>query len=1100
VRCSRKVLFALLALSAWLGTGSQAFAIGEQPAWKLSAVQLPANFPAGAKAEYFLIATNVGGEATSAEAVTLKAELPIGLTPSAAFGTTSVDPKSPKPTCSVPVGQEVTCTTSGSLHPGRWLGAYVQVDVSPIAAGTLTAKASVEGGGAGEVKTIAPTTISSARPNFGFIPGPSGFDVLLNNADASPATAAGSHPSQLTAGVAFPVERPPEGLTAADHVKNLRTDLPRGLLVNPTATPILCTEAQLSGAGEGNVNACPRASQIGVVNTMTSTGAAIYTTDSLYNMVPPAGTAAALGFDAAGVGIFIHLSGSVRSESDFGIRGEINDVLAFPRNPVLGGTAQIWGDPSSAVHDQIRAVCWTTGGSCPVDPTRTAAITMPSQCSGPIAFTAGTASWEAPSLFQERSVQSHDAFGTPVGVEGCSKPEFTPTIEAKPTTNIADSPSGLEFNLHQPQDTQLEHTSTANLKDATITLPEGLVVNPAAASGQGACTIAQIGMTSEVGQSPIHFSKELASCPDGSKIGTLEAKTPLLAEINPVTHKIEEDADGNAIRRAVHGSVYLAKPFQNPFGSLLAIYLDVEDPESGTVAKFAAEVKPNASTGQLTNVLTEGPELPLEDVSLHIFPGPRGSLRTPPACTTYTTTSDLVPWTSPEGLDAEPTDSFAITAAPNGGSCPTDGAAAPNQPNFVAGTITPAAGAYVPFVMKLSREDGSQPIGGFEATLPKGLLAKLAGVPYCSEAQIAQAQSRSHPEEGAIEQANPSCPAASEVGNVDAAAGAGPTPIHVGGHLYLAGPYKGAPISFVIVTPAVTGPFDLGTVVVRAAVYVDPEKAQGRTVSDPLPTILEGIPLDLRSAVVRVDRPDFTLNPTNCDKKSVLATATSLFGQPAALSSPFQVGGCADLGFKPKLTLKLKGQTKRTGHPTLTSVVRLTAGQANMERFSVALPRSEFLDQAHIGTVCTRVQFAAKQCPGASIYGHAVATTPLLDQPLEGPVYLRSSSHELPDLVVALHGQVDVVAVGRVDSVNGGIRATFEDIPDAPATEIVVKMKGVKKGLLINSANLCKLKASATRATVKIDGQNGALHDFNPVVKSDCGKARKKVRSKGHSR
>ncbi len=1102
MRRIRVTLVAALVLGASLASSAPALAVGEAPAWKLSAVQLPTNFVPGGTAEYLLIATNVGGKVTSGEPITLKAELPIGLAPSEAFST-GEDPESPSPTCSPPAGQEVTCTTPGPLHPGRWLGVIVAVDVSPTAAGILTTNASVNGGGAPEVTTIAPTTISAARPAFDFVPGAAGFDALLSNADNSAATAAGSHPSQMTVSFGFSVEHPPEGLTSADHIKDLRVDLPRGLLVNPTATPILCTEAELSGTSGGLINDCPIPSQIGVVNTMTSVGVPLYTTDALYNMVPPAGTAAELGFDAAGVGIFIHLSGGVRSDGDFGIRGELNDVLAFPRNPVLGGTGQIWGDPSSSTHDQLRGACRTAGLSndpCSVDPTPTAAITMPSQCTGPIAFAGAIDSWEEPGVFHQRSAHSHDTGGTPVGVDGCNKPKFEPTIEARPTTNFADSPSGLEFNLHQPQDTELEHTSTANLRDATINLPAGLTVNPAAAMGQGVCTADQIGLSTGVGQSPVHFSKAPASCPDSSKIGTLEATTPLLGEINPVTHKVEEDAKGNAVRRAVHGAVYLASPFQNPFGSLIAIYLGVEDPTSGTVAKFAAEVMLDPSTGQLTNVLTEGPELPLEDVSLHIFSGPRASLRTPAACSTYATTSDLTPWTSPEGINAAPSDAFAISAAPGGGSCPTDPAAAPNQPSFVAGTISPVAGAYSPFVMKVSREDGTQPIAGFEATLPRGLLAKLAGIPYCSEAQIAQAQARSRPEEGRLEQAKPSCPAASELGSVDAAAGAGPTPIHVGGHLYLAGPYKGAPLSFVIITPAVAGPFDLGAVVTRAALYVDPEHAQGRAVSDPLPTILGGIPLDLRSAVVRADRPDFTLNPTNCDKKSVLATATSVFVQAVALSSPFQVGGCKELPFKPKLSLKLKGQTKRTGHPTLTSTLRLPPGQANLKRLSVTLPRSEFLDQAHIGTVCTRVQFAAKQCPAASIYGHAVATTPLLGQPLEGPVYLRSSSHELPDLVVALHGQVDVVVVGRVDSINGGIRATFEDIPDAPATRVAVKMKGVKKGLLINSANLCKLRASATRATVKIDGQNGALDDFNPVVKSDCGKSRQKAHSKGNRR
>jgi hypothetical protein len=399
--------------------------------------------------------------------------------------------------------------------------------------------------------------------------------------------------------------------------------------------------------------------------------------------------------------------------------------------------------------------------------------------------------------------------------------------------------------------------------------------------------------------------------------------------------------------------------------------------------------------------------------------------------------------------------------------------------------------------LKVKREDATQPLAGIDTTLPPGLTGKLAGIPYCSEAQIAQAQARSKPNEGTLELSNPSCPAASEVGTVDVSAGAGITPLHVTGHAYLAGPYKGAPLSLVIVTPAVAGPFDLGAVVVRTALYLNPETAQIHAVSDPLPQILDGIPLDVRQVALKMGRPEFTLNPTSCDPMSISGTLTSALGQSAALTSPFQVGGCNALAFKPKLAIRLKGATKRTGHPALTAVATFSKGQANTKRVAVTLPRSEFLDQGHIGTVCTRVQFAANQCPKASVYGKARATTPLLDQPLSGPVYLRSSSHELPDLVIALHGQVDVVLDGRVDSVNGGIRNTFEAAPDAPVSKFVLEMQGGRKGLLINSANLCKLKPAATRAVVKMEAQNGKVWDTEPVVQSSC-KHKRHGKHKGH--
>ncbi len=1102
-----RVAFALLLVGAWLLPAQQATAAFEpKPAWRLAMVPVPSNLTPGEEANILVTATNVGAgvaeeKLPANEPVELEVTLPPAVVPQkSGTGGKVGDPKSGGLNCTV-TPPTVSCETKGPLHPGYWLRALIAVDVSGPEA-PLEAKASVSGGGAGEVvDTTAPLPVTPTTAEFDFLEGPSGLGVLLSNADGSATSLAGTHPDQLSLNFGLPVEVPKgERLTSAGgHLHELQIELPRGFVINPAATPVLCTEAQLEAAGD---RGCPRDSQVGVVNVMTKLGGPEITTDPLYNMVPPAGTAAALGFDAVGAGIYVHVTGSVRSDGDYGITGTVGDVLAFPNNPVLGGQSQIWGDPTGESHDQIRSrKCSKDGGSCPADePLVTAAISMPSQCTGPLEIRALADSWEEMGVFHERSVETADVGGTPVGVSGCEKLDFKPTIKAQPSTNVADSPAALDFNLHQPQEVELKGAATANLKDAAVTLPPGLVVNPAAAGGQGVCTNEQIGLMTAVGAAPIHFSKVPAQCPDNAKVGSFEATTPLLAQIDETTHKIQRDSQGHAIPRPVLGSVYLAEPFQNAFGSLLAIYFAVDDEKSGTVAKFAAEVRADPQTGQLTNVLSEGPELPLEDVRIRTFEGARASLRTPATCGTHTTTTELVPWSAPQGPGAQPADSFAIASTPGGGECPTAAGSEPNQPTFKAGTLSQQAGAYTPFTMKLSREDGSQPIGGLEVKLPKGLLAKVAGVPYCSEAQIAQARSRSNANEGAIEQANPSCPAASAIGTIDAAAGAGPsdTLVHVPGKVYLAGPYKGAPISFVTIVPAVSGPFDLGTVVVRAAAYIDPEAATARAVTDPLPSILYGIPLDLRAASLLIDRDQFTLNPTNCESKTILATTTSVFGKTASLSAPFGVGGCADLAYKPKLSFKLKGQSKRTGHPALTSTVTFPPGGANTASAAVTLPRSEFLDQAHIGTVCTRVQFAAKQCPAASIYGEAMAITPLLDDPVKGPVYLRSSSHELPDVVFDLHGQVDAVVSARVDSVNGGIRFTFEDTPDVPVSKLVVKARGAKKGLLINSANLCKLKPAATRATVKLAAQNGRRVELRPVVKSDCkGKAKHKKHRRG---
>ena len=459
----------------------------------------------------------------------------------------------------------------------------------------------------------------------------------------------------------------------------------------------------------------------------------------------------------------------------------------------------------------------------------------------------------------------------------------------------------------------------------------------------------------------------------------------------------------------------------------------------------------------------------------------------------------MTPWSAPEAPSAAPTDSFAIaTAAAGSGPCPASEAAAPNSPFFEAGTVTPTAAAYSPFVLRLTRPDGSQGLAGLTATLPQGLVGKLAGIPYCTEAQIALARSREAPELGASELASPACPAASALGTVTVGAGAGPTPLYVEGRAYLAGPYKGAPLSLVISTPAIAGPFDLGEVVVRAALRVDPTTAQIEAVADPLPQIIQGIPLDLRSLAVNLDRPGFTLNPTSCETKQISATATSPSGAAAPLQNRFQVGGCGALGFKPKLKLSLKGSTQRNGHPALRAVVTVPkkGSFANIAKAQVGLPHSEFLDQSNIGAVCTQPQLKADACPKKAIYGRAKAWTPLLDKPLEGPVYLGVGfGHKLPDLVADLNGQIRILLHGKVDTdKQEGIRNTFETVPDAPVSKFILEMKGGKKGLIVNSTDICK---GTHKAEVDFKAQNGKTKSFKAPIATSCGGGGKKTKGKG---
>jgi hypothetical protein len=409
--------------------------------------------------------------------------------------------------------------------------------------------------------------------------------------------------------------------------------------------------------------------------------------------------------------------------------------------------------------------------------------------------------------------------------------------------------------------------------------------------------------------------------------------------------------------------------------------------------------------------------------------------------------------------------------------------------------IAPIAGQYSPLVVNLSRPDGTQEFRSVTLSLPQGISAKLAGIPYCPDAAIAAAAGK----KGKEEQATPSCPAASEVGNVTAGAGAGPAPYYVHGHAYMAGPYKGAPLSLAIIVPAAAGPFDLGTVVVRVALRVDPVTAQITAVGDDIPTILKGIPLDVKSVAIQLDKSQFTKNPTSCDPTNVGGSLLSSLGNAAPLSVRFQLGECRRLGFKPKISLRLDGKHKRTGNPRLTAVVTPREGDANIAFTQVLMPPSLLLDQSHINTVCTRVQFAAQACPEGSIYGTATAYSPLFDQPLSGNVYLRSSQHELPDLVADLKGQVSVELSGRTDAVKGALRNTFEVVPDAPVSKFVLQLKGGNKSLLEANTNLCKGKQKATITMLAHNGRASVVKEPINIPRCKKGKGRHRRHSKHRS-
>ncbi len=1006
-----------------------------KPAWSVQALSAPTNFMSGDESgadSYEVFLANSGGKVTDHSPITITDTLPAGLV------VKSVELNSPRGNESASTLAEDACKTTtaadvsvvtcvatdsvlyksepATLYPGNQLVLIIRVGVPLAAAGSLVNRVTVEGGGTDIASAELDNDANTEAPGVGFRE----FHAALTGPDGLAATAADSHPYQYT--TSFAVNLIPSGkeiVAAGGDLKQIEVELPPGLVGNPTAID-RCTAQQFNSTrgvfseeGNGVANECPAGSAVGVVAVQQLEGAKNNLFVPLYNLVPPRGMPAQFGFQVFGAPIYIDTK--VRTGSDYGITAYLEKVTEA--NRVEAARVTIWGTPWDKSHDPVRGECLQVGGSCPVVGTPRPFLRLPSSCAEPLVSTMSFETWTQPSAFAEQGASE----AAPID---CKAPPFIPTITAKPTTSVADSPSGLQVDLHLPQKENEDPTGLgeADLKDATVTLPSGLSVNPSSADGLGVCSEAEVGYEGER-EGRQAFSSAPADCPDAAKIGTVEVDTPL------VDHPLP-------------GSVYLAKQGENPFGSLLSIYITVDDPQTGVVVKLPGKVEPDPVTGQLTTTVDQSPQVPFEDFHLDFFEGARAPLRTPATCGTFSSTTSLTPWTSPEGATATPFGSFQVTSAPGGGACPTTPVAEPNAPSFEAGTAAPAAGAYSPLVVHLNRDDGSQNFSSLSVTLPPGATGKLAGIPECSEAQIAAAQARNHPGEGAVEQASPSCPSASAIGTVTVGAGAGPNPFYVTGKAYLAGPYKGAPFSAVFITPAIAGPFDLGTAVVRAGLYVNPNTAQVTTKSDPLPSILQGIPLDIRSIAVTVDRPQFILNPTNCNPLMVTGEETSTLGQTAPLSGHFEVGACQGLKFTPQFTVSTTGSTSKAKGASLSVKVAYPKGslgtQANIGRVDLQLPKQLPARLSTLQKACTEAQFNTNPagCPVASMIGTAKAITPLLSSPLTGPAILVShGGAAFPDVEFLLQGEgVMIVLDGKTQIKKGITYSHFETVPDQPIT------------------------------------------------------------------
>jgi Tol biopolymer transport system component len=882
----------------------------------------------------------------------------------------------------------------------------------PVPAGSPSAANT--GGADGAPAAAAAQTASPAAGPATRAPEYKGFGIEQFNVAAS-TTAAGMHPDLSTQ---LAVRPPAEEIQPL--VKDVEVELPPGLAGNLMNFPH-CKIGEL----EAPFAACPVDSQVGVVQLRTnhSTGQL----RPLFNLEAPPNMVARLGFYVTVVPVFV----------DIGVRAA-DGYRVVARTEATDGTLQLeeaeptlWGVPADPSHDELRrttfeAMICPGNEACLAGGKRTSGVGPRPLVNNPSAcqrqpFDAALTSYQIPG-------EVFTAHAELPSVTDCDRPPFDPSLAVQPTSREAAAPTGLVATLRLPQTNSADLPATSALRDAVVTLPEGMTINPAAADGLAACSAAQVG-----------FGKEVADgCPEAAKIGTATIGSP-------------------ALPQPIQGTIYQRSP--EP-GQLFGLWLVSDD--YGIHLKLPGKIQADPATGQLTTSFSETPQLPVEEIELELKGGVRAPLKNPDACGTYQTSYRLTPW-----ADVPVVNAVAPMKIDQGCGQKVF------SPKLVAGVANPVAGSYSPLIADFANDNGADNIAKISLDLPPGQLAKLAGVPLCPEGAAASG----------------ACPEGSRIGAVSAAVGAGPTPLWVPQPgkeptaVYLAGPYKGAPYSVVAKVPAQAGPFDLGTVVNRSALDVDPDTARVSVETDPLPQILEGVPVFYRRLHVAINRDDFALAPTNCEEMALNSTITSSAGAVAHPSSRFQVGDCADLKFGPTLKLRLKGGTRRGSYPALRATVKAGKDEANIRKVSVRLPHSAFLAQEHINTVCTRVQFAADQCPKGSVYGWARALTPLLDQPLEGPVYLRSSSHPLPDLVVALRGQIDINLVGQIDSVRGGIRTTFRGVPDAPVSRFVLRMKGGSKGLIVNSTDIC---ANRHRATVKMDGQNGKVDDSHPLLRARC--------------
>jgi hypothetical protein len=1082
VRVRMTLVAATAALFA-MASGGVAQATPNAPGWIIDTVPAPTSFsaadnerclaslgdPRGRCDAYEVWVTNVGNGETDGSPITLQAQLPAGLTvqkisffwsgaarlaeflPGFEEGTdlnVKLSEELGAPLCST---EPVQCTFPElpfPIRPDERLRMVVYVTVAESAAeGPLTAAASVSGGGVPSVSTTVDNQISSKLPAFG----PSGFDFHIAAPDGTTDRIAGDHPYELTTTIdlASKIEPPAaaRAITSVEDVKDVIVDLPPGFVGSTLAAPE-CSLAQLSTEAR-----CPVSTEVGKIYS-ESVKAVEVVNGPIYNLVPEHGVPAEFGFIDSNKNVHVFTAQLVGTPQGYRLQVHSQDI---PQAVLYHIAVTFYGNP--AEKDGLATES-AGGEDVPF-------FTNPTNCSGEeTTASIHIDSWQHPAPFNSdatpdladprwRSMSSGSGKLT-----SCNELAFGPEVLTAPTSAVADSPSGLNYELKVPQPEVFGVKATPNVNSVTVSLAEGLTLNPASGDGLAGCSIAQIGW---LGGAPNNFNSAPAQCPEPAKVGTVELRTPLIGGV-------------------LSGAVYVANQNENPFGSVFALYIVIDDRETGIRVKLAGEVKTDPTTGRITTVFADSPQLPFSDFKLHLSEGSRANLATPETCGNFAISSDLSAWSAPfSGPDSILNSSFAQSTGCVGGFAPT----------FSSGSTSVLAGGFTSVITSFGRSDSDQELGGVSVRLPAGLLADIATVPLC-------------PDAGAN---TGTCPASSRIGTVQAQAGPGATPITETGTAYLTGHYKSAPYGIVAVIPAVAGPFNFGNVIVRQQLVVDPADGHVTDVSDPLPLVLDatgangqtsGVPIRLRHVDVVIDRPNFAFNPTNCSRLAVTGTLTGTGGATGAVQTPFQAGGCAALKFAPTLIATTSAHTSRLNGASLTTKLTYPSGPlgtyANIAKVKVVIPKQLPARNTTLQKACRAVVFEANPaaCPAGSVVGHAKVVTPILPAPLEGPAYFVShGGEEFPSLTIVLQGNgITIDLVGSTFIRKGVITTTFKAVPDAPVKSFELTLPEGRFSALGAVVNLCTVRGLAMPTSYV--AQNGAeLQKTTPIHVTGCAAPKK---------